>query len=126
MKRRDFLAAASASVLPVFLDGFGLKALNRQSALVQALGQTQSAYSDRVLVIVYLNGGNDGLNTVIPLDQMSQYNALRSNIAIPQAKVLTLDGNAKTGLHPAMTGLRDTRCRILIPISRTTALPISG
>lgn len=107
MKRRDFLAAASASVLPVFLDGFGLKALNRQSALVQALGQTQSAYSDRVLVIVYLNGGNDGLNTVIPLDQMSQYNALRSNIAIPQAKVLTLDGNAKTGLHPAMTGLRD-------------------
>jgi uncharacterized protein (DUF1501 family) len=107
MKRRDFLAAASASVLPVLLDGFGLKALNRQSALVQALLDTQAANSDRVLVIVYLNGGNDGLNTVIPLDQMSQYNALRSNIAIPQSKVLTLDGNDTTGLHPAMTGLRD-------------------
>lgn len=107
MKRRNFLAAASASVLPVFLDGFGLKALNRQSALVQALLSTQSAYADRVLVIVYLNGGNDGLNTVIPLDQLSAYNTLRSNIAIPQAKILTLDGNPATGLHPALTGLRN-------------------
>ncbi len=106
MKRRDFLAAASASVLPVLVDGFGLKAMNRQSALVQSLLQTSAAYTDRVLVIVYLNGGNDGLNTVIPLDQYSAYSALRSNIAIPQNKVLALSGNDTTGLHPAMTGMR--------------------
>ncbi|MBD2700431.1 DUF1501 domain-containing protein [Spirosoma sp. BT702] len=107
MKRRDFLAAASASVLPVMLNGFGLKAMSGQSALVQSLLGTTALASDRALVIIYLNGGNDGLNTVIPLDQYSLYNGLRSNIAIPQNSVLTLDGNAATGLHPAMTGLKN-------------------
>ncbi|GAB3990569.1 DUF1501 domain-containing protein [Spirosoma daeguense] len=107
MKRRDFLAAASATVLPVMLEGFGLKAMSRQSALVQSLLGTAAAASDRVLVIIYLNGGNDGLNTVIPLDQYSLYTGLRSNIAIPQASVLALEGNPATGLHPAMTGLRN-------------------
>lgn len=107
MKRRDFLAAASASVLPVLLDGFGVKAMARQSALVQSLMNTSDVNGDRALVIIYLNGGNDGLNTVIPVDQLSAYNTLRSNIAIPQNKVLALAGNAATGLHPAMTGMRD-------------------
>ncbi|RYC70385.1 MULTISPECIES: DUF1501 domain-containing protein [Spirosoma] len=107
MKRRDFISAVSASMAPVMLDGFGLKAMNRQSALVQSLLQTSAVNTDRVLVIVYLNGGNDGLNTVIPLDQLSLYNSLRSNIAIPQNRVLTLDGNPTTGFHPAMTGMRD-------------------
>ncbi len=107
MKRRDFLTAASASLLPVMLDGFGLKAMHRQSALVQALLGTTANTSDRVLVIVYLNGGNDGLNTVIPVDQLSVYNGLRGNIAIPEGKILALDGNPATGLHPAMTGLRN-------------------
>ena len=107
MKRRDFLAAASASLVPVMLDGFGLKAMSQQSALVQSLLGTQALAGDRVLVIIYLNGGNDGLNTVIPLDQYSLYTGLRSNIAIPQGSVLGLDSNSATGLHPAMTGMRD-------------------
>ena len=107
MKRRDFLTAASASLLPVMLDGFGLKAMSRQSALVQSLLSTTALASDRVLVIVYLNGGNDGLNMVIPRDQYSLYNGLRSNIAIPEGAILGLDGNSATGLHPAMTGMRD-------------------
>ena len=106
MKRRDFLTATAASVLPVMLDGFGLKALSRQSALVQSLMQTTALNTDRVLVIVYLNGGNDGLNTVIPIDQLSLYNTLRANIAIPDTQILPLAGNPVTGLHPAMTGLQ--------------------
>ena len=107
MNRRHFLSAASASLLPVMLDGFGLKAMNRQSALVQALLNTSANTGDRVLVIIYLNGGNDGLNTVIPLDQLSAYNSLRGNIAIPDSKILRLANNPATGLHPAMTGMRD-------------------
>ncbi|AUD07157.1 DUF1501 domain-containing protein [Spirosoma pollinicola] len=107
MNRRDFLTAASASMIPVMLDGFGLKAMSRQSALVQSLLQTSAVNTDRILVIIYLNGGNDGLNTVIPLDQMSLYNSLRSNIAIPESRVLTLNGNPATGFHPAMTGMRN-------------------
>ncbi|SOD80502.1 DUF1501 domain-containing protein [Spirosoma fluviale] len=107
MNRRDFLSAASASMLPVMLDGFGLKAMSRQSALVQSLLQTSALSTDRVLVMVYLNGGNDGLNTVLPLDQLSVYNGLRSNIALPQNRILALDGNPATGFHPAMSGMRN-------------------
>lgn len=106
MKRRDFLKAASSCLLPVMVDGFGMKALAQDSVLVQSLMQTAAANTDRVLVIIYLNGGNDGLNMVLPLDQYSAYNALRSNIAIPQSSALALSGNDATGLHPAMTGLQ--------------------
>nr|WP_293840111.1 DUF1501 domain-containing protein [uncultured Arsenicibacter sp.] len=106
MNRRDFFKASSACVLPVMIDGFGMKALARDSVLVQSLLQTTAANTDRVLVIIYLNGGNDGLNMVLPLDQYSAYNTLRSNIAIPQASALALTGNDTTGLHPAMTGLQ--------------------
>jgi uncharacterized protein (DUF1501 family) len=56
----------------------------------------------RVLVLVQLNGGNDGLNTVIPLEYYEAYHAARSNIAIPEDKILRLEGFDKTGLHPAM------------------------
>ncbi|GAB2541593.1 DUF1501 domain-containing protein [Spirosoma aerophilum] len=89
------------------LDGIGLKAMSRQSALVQSLLQTSALNTDRALVIIYLNGGNDGLNTVIPLDQMSVYNSLRPKIAIPENRVLALNGQPATGFHPAMTGLQN-------------------
>lgn len=106
MKRRDFLSAASSLMVPVMLDGFGIKSFAKSSALVQSLRQTSALNNDRVLVIIYLAGGNDGLNTVIPLEHYSKYYQLRTNIAIPEANVLKLAGNAATGFHPAMTGMR--------------------
>jgi uncharacterized protein (DUF1501 family) len=108
MKRREFFASASASsiLLPVVLNGFGFKSLGKNSALVQSLKETAALNNDRILVIIYLGGGNDGLNTVIPLEYYSKYRELRSNIAIPEDQVLRLAGNAETGLHPAMTGMR--------------------
>ncbi len=107
MNRRHFLQHASASLLlPVFIDGLGAKAFGApNSAFMQTLLDLATA-TDRVLVMIQLNGGNDGLNMVIPLDQMSRYSTLRSEIALPEAKVLRLSGNAATGLHPAMTGLQ--------------------
>ncbi len=107
MDRRHFLQHASASLLlPVFIDGFGAKAFGSpNSAFMQTLIQLATK-TDRVLVMIQLNGGNDGLNMVVPLDQMSRYNALRSNIALPEASVLKLANNPVTGLHPAMTGLQ--------------------
>ena len=63
--------------------------------------------TDHVLVLIQMNGGNDGLNTVIPLDQYSNLSAARSNVLIPENEVLSLDGTNATGLHPAMGGLRN-------------------
>lgn len=106
MKRREFFAASSSLVLPVILNGFGFKSLAQDSGLVKGLKRTAALDNDRILVIIYLGGGNDGLNTVIPLEYYSKYNELRSNIAIPENQVLRLAGNLETGFHPAMTGMR--------------------
>ncbi|REA62494.1 hypothetical protein DSL64_09605 [Dyadobacter luteus] len=107
MKRRDFLAAASSMVLPLTVNGLGLKAYNENSKLVQSALATNSLEQDKILVIIYLNGGNDGLNTVIPIEYYSEYFNLRSNIAIPENRVLPLEGNLETGLHPSMDGMRN-------------------
>ncbi len=108
MKRRDFLQKAATTLLtPVLIDGFGARAMAAPSSLIQRL-LAAAGQSDRILVIIQLQGGNDGLNMVLPLDQMSLYSSatFRGNIAIPEAKALKLNGYAATGLHPAMTGMQ--------------------
>lgn len=107
MKRRDFLKRSipAATVIPAVLDGYSVKAFTGDSPLLQALMQP-NVDTDKVLVIVQLSGGNDGLNMVIPIDNYSNYYNARTNIAIPQNSILRLSGFDKTGLHPSMTGLQ--------------------
>lgn len=57
---------------------------------------------DRVLVLVELNGGNDGLNTLIPYADDRYYQA-RPKLAIPRERVLQL--SPKVGLHDALEPL---------------------
>jgi len=123
MKRREFFTAASSLLLPVVVDGFGVKSLARDSALIQSLMKTTAVFTDRILVVIYLDGGNDGLNTVIPLDQYSAYDALRHNIAIPKDKVLSLGTAATSGLHPAMTGMRNLYLDGKLAIINSVAYP---
>jgi len=123
MKRRNFLrhTLAGGLMLPVWIDGFGAQAFGHESGLIQALTGL-ATNNDRVLVLIQLQGGNDGLNMVIPLDQMSTYTSLRSNIALAESKVLRL--TQATGLHPAMTGLKqlyaDGRLSIVHSVSYPT------
>jgi uncharacterized protein (DUF1501 family) len=49
-----------------------------------------------------MNGGNDGLNTVFPLDKWTNLNNA-FNILMNQSSVLPLANNSTTGLHPAMS-----------------------
>lgn len=103
MKRRDFLrytAPAAATVI----GGIPVRTIGMESPLIQALMGTTTD-TDHVLVLVQMNGGNDGMNMVIPIDSYSSYQAARSNVAIPQNRILSLNG--KTGLHPAMTGIQN-------------------
>jgi uncharacterized protein (DUF1501 family) len=99
MKRRDFLKTSTAVSLPLLLNGFGVKAFGRNSLFNAFNGD-----NDKVLVIIQLNGGNDGLNTILPLDQYSKLANARGNILIPESSALIL--TPETGLHPAMTGLK--------------------
>ena len=56
----------------------------------------------RHLVLVELNGGNDGLNTVVPYRD-PLYRQMRSKLALPTDQVLSLD--ERLGLHPALERL---------------------
>jgi uncharacterized protein (DUF1501 family) len=107
MKRRDFFRKTlpASITLPALLNGFSVKAFTNASPLVQALMGTATD-TDKVLVLIQLNGGNDGLNMVIPIETYSGYYNARANIAIKQNKILPLKGTAKTGLHPSMTGMQ--------------------
>jgi len=109
MKRRDFIQYTSASFfLPIILDGFGAKAHTQATTpFMKAMLEAADA-NDNILVVIQLSGGNDGLNTVIPLDQYDTYSSasFRGNIAIEQSKILKLKDANQTGLHPSMTGLQ--------------------
>lgn len=63
-----------------------------------------AARDKRVLVLIQLAGGNDGLNTLIPHGDPA-YAKARPGIGIPASQVLKLDDHV--GLHPNLTGLRD-------------------
>jgi len=60
----------------------------------------------KALVCIFLYGGNDGLNTIVPTDatRYGQYSAVRKTLALPQASLIGL-GTSGFGLHPALTGL---------------------
>ncbi len=108
--------------IPVHLGGRAMKISRREfvrdgvaaftvsfaaPAFLSDIAQAQGARS-RSLVVVYLRGGNDALNTVIPyLDPF--YYSRRPAIAIPAGQVLQIGsdpGGTPLGLHPRLTGLR--------------------
>ncbi|MFM8407906.1 MAG: DUF1501 domain-containing protein [Pirellulaceae bacterium] len=85
----------------------GAAAVGIQGAMPQWLRAAADAgtnHEEKVLVVVQLTGGNDGLNTVVPFREDAYYRA-RPKLALPEDRLLKLDD--QFGLHPAMTGLRD-------------------
>ncbi len=105
MKRRDFIrGAAPLAIVPFFSNKLFAAAMPHSLQDEAVLGML-GPETDRVLVIIQMSGGNDGLNMVLPLSQYSNLAAARSNILIPDTSALVL-GSTQTGLHPAMTGLK--------------------
>lgn len=96
MKRRTFItSAAAAAAGSVLLDSVQA----RPSSPLALLAQINAAENDKILVLVQLFGGNDGLNTVIPaLDD--RYYQIRPSIAIPKAQCWNSIGDIY--LHPAL------------------------
>jgi uncharacterized protein (DUF1501 family) len=101
MKRRDFLRRASLASLslPFVSNGFSMQAISKE------LFEFSKNAEDRVLVLIRMNGGNDGLNMVFPVDQYANLMIQRPNILIPQNQLLNLSSDL--ALHPKMTGMQD-------------------
>src|SRR5664279_3989272 len=105
MKRRHFIRnmIPASAIFPSLVNGFTVKAFGAAGFFETLAG---AADNDHVFVMIQLSGGNDGLNTLVPISNYGDYVGLRQNIAIPQGKVLPLSGYAKAGLHPSMTGMQ--------------------
>jgi uncharacterized protein (DUF1501 family) len=105
MKRRHFLRnmIPASAIFPSLVNGFTVKAFGAAGFFETLAG---AADNDHVFVMIQLSGGNDGLNTLVPISNYSDYLSLRQNIAIPIDKVLPLSGYSKAGLHPSMTGMQ--------------------
>jgi uncharacterized protein (DUF1501 family) len=97
--RRDFLRASACT-----LGGLALASTVESLGLVGAYAQAASDY--RALVCVFLSGGNDATNMVVPLDaEYTQYNNVRgpSTLAIPQSSLIAVNPPSQGrqyGLHP--------------------------
>ncbi len=120
MRRRDFLhntlhSAAGASLL----GGFG-------NHLIRAGGKSNwnpfNPENDHVLVVIFLNGGNDSLNTVVPLSQMSILNALRPQVVLPENQLLKIPGH-ELGLHPSLSGMHQLLTEGKLNIIRGVGYP---
>ncbi len=123
MKRRNFLkySGAAAAWAGFQLNGFSINPAPRLPFL-QALAEGGNP-NQRVLVLIELNGGNDGLNTFIPLDQYDKLANLRSSVLIPENKVLKINGNIENGFHPSMTHLRNMYNDGLVSVVQNVGYP---
>ncbi len=98
MARRRWLQRSALGMAGAFGTG----------SLVNLLSATRPAFAAdyKALVCVFLYGGNDGLNMVVPSDatRHGQYSAVRAGLALPRGSLVGLTGS-DYGLHPAMTAL---------------------
>ena len=123
MKRRKFLRTAglATAIAPFAHNGFSINPLARNS-MFSRLGAAGSI-SGKIMVFIELNGGNDGLNTLIPLDQYDNLFLHRPKVLIPENQVLPLSGVSGTGVHPAMPELRQMFDNGMVSMVQTVGYP---
>lgn len=113
MKRRNFIKKIGfAAGAPLAFHGVPLQILGSHQPLQRLAAQSTN---ENVLIILQLHGGNDGLNTFVPLDNYELYYSRRANIALPyrsgRRTIIPLDSTIasadQVGLHPDMQDFKE-------------------
>lgn len=102
ISRRNFLktsmvAVPAAAVMPAVFSRAVAASINEQQSDPAPMGE-------RTLVIVQMAGGNDGLNTIVPVGQGTYYD-LRQGLALSEDDVLPI--NSQTGFHPELAPFKE-------------------
>lgn len=102
ISRRQFVKGSiavvpAATLMPTFL-------VRAVAASVHEQQGSDAPMGNRVLVVVQMAGGNDGLNTIVPEDDAA-YHDLRGELAVAPGDVLPIDGGA--GFHPSLAPLKE-------------------
>lgn len=125
MKRRHFIKLSSAASA-IALTPFELQAAMKSFMPVVDCPDI----SNRKLVLINLAGANDGLNTIVPLNQYDIYSNLRPTIKVPISganKYINLDStlpdNQQIGLNPALTGLKSLYDKSWLRIMQSVGYP---
>ena len=113
MKRRNFLKIFPAAGVTSFaVNGHAMRPF-ANSKIARMMAGCEEV-EDRVLVLIQLHGGNDGVNTVIPINQYDAYANLWPVIKVPDKgpeQYIKLDNTLpsadQVGLHPVMTGFKN-------------------
>jgi len=121
--RREFLGrglvmASAAATIPAFINGTA-------HAMTRAMGSLSSVPGvpdERILVVVQLSGGNDGLNTIVPYS-MGEYYRARPGIGVPEREVLRLGEGDGVGMHPQLAGLKSLYDEGLVGIVQGVGYP---
>ncbi len=95
LSRRRFLQLAGA--------GAGIASMGSLVSSLEAFAAPPVGAQDGILILIMMEGGNDGLNTVVPTGE-ARYYSLRPGLAIPAASALPIATGV--GLHPAMPKLK--------------------
>ncbi len=89
-------------MFPLMVGGFPWRSM----AATSPLYMNPCTPGDRSVVIIFLNGANDVINTAVPLNQFSAYTNHRPSIYLPESSLITLDSNLSDnqslGLHPRL------------------------
>ena len=95
MQRRQLLQAGAAAALAPW-------------AQMQALAATTGGPGYRAMVCLFMFGGNDGNNVIVPTDttRYAQYQKARPNLALSRTQLLPITAAGEYGLHPALGGLQ--------------------
>jgi uncharacterized protein (DUF1501 family) len=124
MKRRNFIKLTSTASAISLLPSQVTASLNIAKSFLDC------TISNRKLVLINLAGGNDGLNTIIPINYYDIYSNLRPSIKVPSSGINsyinldeTLDENQQIGLHPSLTGIKNLYDNDLLRIIQSVGYP---
>ena len=101
MKRRDFIhnfshAVAAGAILP----NFNYLEASKKYALLE-----NTVDPGKILIVLNLSGGNDGLNMITPMDQYANLDKVRPHVIISEKKLIQLEKN-DLAFHPEFKDMK--------------------